>query len=799
MSCPCDRRTYPPPLEIPAGLTHLPRQIATFPQFRSALLASVRRYPALADWRARDEEDLGVMVLEMWAYLADALAFYDEVIAHELYLRTARCRPSLRKLVELLGYVPRPAVGATVELAVLAEGRQPVLLPAGTAFRSGAFDDEAPQVFELTEDVTVHPLLNDWTLAQPRASTIAGGGGGIGTALNRLLLDPATAQLKKGDVALVEVAGSPPSPTTVSQLETITGQDGAEYVQVTFHPDPALLPSTAPEDVTLHRATQMASPWRMGKIGSGDPDAVKVDGELTQIVLDGLYRQIKPGQRVILSKAGEYLAFPVSKIDEVMMHVTAGGPIKVPDENGDDVTVLSPPVQTPVTRLHLEGTLAWSKSDAPQITLHYAMVDGGTVVTQRQTTLGASDPVAVAGRPEAPADGSTPSALLLVDKNEVGVAVDAELDLESGDVDLGHDPDWDEALTAPITAYGNVVQASRGEMVTGEILGSGDASRPHQSFKLKKKPLTHLSAPSPENEQGVRSTLVIHVGGVKWREVPHFFGTGPADEVYVVRQNDDGESTVTFGDGRRGARLPTGADNVVATYRFGAGAARPPAGSITQLARPVKGLTSVRQPVAASGGDDAESAENLRTHAPQSALLLGRVVSIRDVEAVAAGVSGVRTVTAGWRWHASRQRPLVQLWYIGEDDIEDDIRAQVRSLAEPTLPLAVTQAEPEPVTLSLSLRIDARYVTSDVVAVVRTTLLDKESGVLAPERVGIGQPLYRSRIFAAALAVEGVVGVDQLLWNGDPLTDFGKRPAPGHYFDFEGGALNVSGKAAAHG
>ena len=84
------RRVRPPaPLAIDAGLATIPRQIATFAQFRHAMLAAPAR-PPLAHWRARGDQDLGVMLIEMWAYVCDVVAFYDETIAHESYLRTAR-------------------------------------------------------------------------------------------------------------------------------------------------------------------------------------------------------------------------------------------------------------------------------------------------------------------------------------------------------------------------------------------------------------------------------------------------------------------------------------------------------------------------------------------------------------------------------------------------------------------------------------------------------------------------------------------------------------------------------------
>ncbi len=105
------------------------------------------------------------MLIEMWAYVCDVLSFYDETIAHESYLRTARRDPSVRMLVGLLGYRPRPAVAAQVRLAVKAGGRLAIVLPAGLAVRSSAFGTEKPQVFELDAEARAHPLLNGWRLA----------------------------------------------------------------------------------------------------------------------------------------------------------------------------------------------------------------------------------------------------------------------------------------------------------------------------------------------------------------------------------------------------------------------------------------------------------------------------------------------------------------------------------------------------------------------------------------------------------------------------------------------------------
>ncbi len=80
--CPCDEIPSRD-LNIPAGLDSLPRQLVAFPEARLQLLQYVAQSIPLEEWSARGERDFGVMWLEMWAYVADVLGFYDERIANE--------------------------------------------------------------------------------------------------------------------------------------------------------------------------------------------------------------------------------------------------------------------------------------------------------------------------------------------------------------------------------------------------------------------------------------------------------------------------------------------------------------------------------------------------------------------------------------------------------------------------------------------------------------------------------------------------------------------------------------------
>jgi predicted phage baseplate assembly protein len=428
--------------------------------------------------------------------------------------------------------------------------------------------------------------------------------------------------------------------------------------------------------------------------------------------------------------------------------------------------------------------------------VHYAFVNVGRLTRQHDTAFSPSSDLVVAPvsgtKLEMPVDGSAPSAFVLQDVNEISVQGNGNVDFDSGELDF-QAADWSQSLTPPVNVFGNVLQSSRGETVSDEILGSGDATQPNQTFKLKKSPLTYVAAPSAEDERGVKTTLKIWMDGIQWQEVSSFYGQGPNHEVYSVRQNDDQETLITFGDGRRGRRLPTGTDNVVASYRFGAGAAAPPANSITQLAKPIKGLTAVNNPFAANGGDDAQDADGIRGYAPQAALLLGRAVSLQDFIAATAGMPGVQAVHAQWRWNNQRQRPVIQIWYIGGGDSQK-ITASLRKLADPAIALDVTKAGSVPLTLSFDVEVGERVVEDDVLADIRSALTDPDAGMLSVKNIGIGQPLYRSQLLAAILAVPGTVAVTYSQHDETPFDAMAVKPDPGKYFDVAAGALIINGR-----
>ena len=126
-----------------------------------------------------------------------------------------------------------------------------------------------------------------------------------------------------------------------------------------------------------------------------------------------------------------------------------------------------------------------------------------------------------------------------------------------------------------------------------------------QPFKRGKHLLQGLLE-IPDDHQGCAGpqdiVLTVKPADLLWREVPSFFGRGPDEHVYVTHTDAGGNTTVIFGDGRNGARLPTGQENVRAIYRKGIGSGGIlPVHRLTQLLSRPAGLKEVTNPLPLHG------------------------------------------------------------------------------------------------------------------------------------------------------------------------------------------------------
>jgi hypothetical protein len=89
-----------PPPEMPTPeINYLAKDYASFRQLMLDRLAVT-----MPDWKERHVPDLGVTLVELLAYAGDHLSYYQDAVATEAYLDTARLRISIRRHARLVDY-----------------------------------------------------------------------------------------------------------------------------------------------------------------------------------------------------------------------------------------------------------------------------------------------------------------------------------------------------------------------------------------------------------------------------------------------------------------------------------------------------------------------------------------------------------------------------------------------------------------------------------------------------------------------------------------------------------------------
>ena len=320
-------------------------------------------------------------------------------------------------------------------------------------------------------------------------------------------------------------------------------------------------------------------------------------------------------------------------------------------------------------------------------------------------------------------------------------------------------PDLSRALsTATATMFGNVCTSSHGQTIAGEVLGDGDASKTFQSFRVQKSPVTFVhKAGAPH---GVADTLQVQLAGVIWKEVEDFFGHGPTERIFITSQDAKG-TTVQFGDGVTGSRLPTGRANVVATYRQGIGVAgNVGSGALrTLLDRPV-GLKSVSNPGSATGGADAETLDQTRGNAPNTVRTFGRIVSLEDFEDAAREFAGIAKAHSYSGWTGEEQ--VVYLTVAGVEgeavigNLYSDLVADLNSRRDPNRTLIVQSYTRIAVSLTAIIFVSADHVADDVLAAVQSAV----NSYFAFDNQQFGKPVHLSNVYAVIQGVSGVTGAD---------------------------------------
>ena len=766
----------PEPVANRPGLPAIAYRVGTHSTFLASLIAglSTANRPQLRRLTTREPEDLTIAFLDAVATAADVLTFYQERIANESYLRTATERRSVLELARAIGYELSPGVAAETVLTFTIEGAlggTPIAqVGEGTKVQSVPGPGEKPQTFETVEAIEARP---EWNELIPRQTAPLAPFLGQTEAY----LEGVVTNLAPGDAFAIvgdeRVASAGSERWDFRIVDSVELDHDRGVTKVTWdlrlgtaqpHVEPAannprfnalrlkasLFGSTAPDWRTLpaevrkrydpnSESDQQSDEWPGLTISA-------IAGGQDVIHVDGLHREILPQSWLVIGRRGYDELYDVQAVDEsarkgfgISGKTTRlelrGEHLNFFENNVRDAVVYAVSEDLPFAEAPIEDDVKGN------------FVDLGEIVTP----LPAGRLVVVSGRP-AGSDEDAPleSELATVESTEeVGGVTRLHLqDDLRGTYERGS-----------VTILANAARATHGES-TAEPIGSGDAARPFQRFALRESPLTHVYADTPI---GRRSTLDVRIDGLLWDEAPTLFGHGPRERVYTIRLDDDGITTVQFGDGRTGARPPTGRENILADYRKGLGRdGNLDAGKLTLLTTRPLGVKAVTNPVESSGGTDREALADARTNAPLTVLTLGRIVSLDDYVDFARAFQGVAKAHATWVWGRTAREVFLTVAGSDGDDVPEDGPVHTKLLnaigknGDPNVPVTVRSYESVPFRLAATIDHDDALLTDQVLADAEAALRDRFS--FAARSFGQSVPL--SEVLAVLHGVRGVVSVD---------------------------------------
>jgi hypothetical protein len=117
----------PPVIFDEPDINYLAKDYASFRQ-----LIYDRLSLTISDWRERHVPDIGVTLVEVLAYAADHLSYYQDAVATEAYLETARLRTSIRRHLRLIDY--QLSEGLNARALVTMWVSSDILLPSVDSF-----------------------------------------------------------------------------------------------------------------------------------------------------------------------------------------------------------------------------------------------------------------------------------------------------------------------------------------------------------------------------------------------------------------------------------------------------------------------------------------------------------------------------------------------------------------------------------------------------------------------------------------------------------------------------------------
>ena len=775
-----------------------------------------------AGWHEGIDGDYQTIFIELWAYLADILTFYQERFANEAFITTATQRDSLLHLVRLIDYRPSPGSGASALVTFTVSENASLSIPAGFRVGSRAQSGRPAAVFETASAITAS--------GDNSAIRLSSVSPDVDFVQNTIILQGVNNRVVVGDYLLaVENEGNDNEAANLRQVTAVIADKTAGTTTI-FWQDPSGVDSFASKQVGVYALRVTAAPFgstaprwdtlspTLTNIDHQHPQTVDADhpqapypddwdtprkdppnsfyiptpGDFPNVVyLDGLYSEIKhspqnPGWAVLITEGQnnlQVLHVTEARQASKVAYAISAKVTRLTFGEAESVTPSLFPLRnttilTGSERLALQGALPLPDT-----------VSGNRLILEGiHSQLHAGQAVILQGN-QIDSTANPPTTTLAAESSTLDRTPEFDLVYDLTTVTL-KSPLAKEYVRASCSLMANVVEVTHGETVKDEVLGSSDGSA-FQSYPLTQGPLTYQLSTNPESVSAVESTLLVTVNGVRWTEQPTLVKSAPHEKDFTTNLDDSGQTTVVFGDGFNGARPPSGIDNIHARYRKGLGSSgNLPSGSIQETIDSVPGLQRVTNPLPSSGGGDPENITQIRRRAPASLQTFGRAVSVADYAALALSYPGIAKAGATWVvWDPVTPQSIahayVQLTFATVDRVPAQgtlftgkLRRFLDDHRDPNVPLRIQDFSPVYVAVAVHVDIDDHFPHQATLAEVQSVLNpgpnpDGSLGYFAFERLEFGQSIHLSTVYALVQAVAGVkdAAITSLSRTGPPPAD----------------------------
>jgi len=707
-SCASSRSPAPP-------LDYLARD---YRSFRRLMLDRMR--VLLPDWQDRNSADLGVALVELLAYTGDHLSYQQDAVATEAYLGTARLRTSLKRHARLMDYQVHEGCNARCLVRVFVSDNA-VLLPRATAMLTRTAnmagritpdgDDwldalaAGAEVFETVEDSLLymsHEEMELYTWGErecclPRGATAA-------TLRGRY------PNLKAGDVVILAEQFGPH--TGFAEDADRSHRHGVRLTHVQPSEDPSGGLFLEPPDASSVPVTEIQ--W-------DEADALPFALCISTITD---------------TDHGEQYLDRVSVVYGNVVLADHGRTI-----NNEHLGTVPRGI---LVGAALNKTLSCERSSPAYIPPRFRPILGKGPLTHALPSQ----------RTHYFAMETTPA--ILADLQGLNYSADVQTALQGQGIQF-HGP--------------VVVQGGDGCWSVGD-----GRSRYRLVLELGRLQIyshglavTRLLAGDPRRAQPQITLSSFYFGQTDtWQPRQDLLASAVEAREFVVETEHDTTSSLRFGDDYHGRRPESGTE-FTADYRIGNGTTgNVGLESIAHIVTTDGRLLGVDNPIPASGGVDPESAEQIRRDVPEAFRTQERAVTPADYAEKAALLSDVQKAAATFRWTGSWHTVFITADRKGgkvvDYQFEEEILDHVERYRMAGYDLEVDGPRYVPLELAITVCVKPEYFRSDVRAALmrifsKGWLDDGRPALFHPDNFTFGQPVYLSRLYAAAQSVQGVASV----------------------------------------